>query len=119
MGDFTLTAQQTQTTPLLIVTEVYLNGNLSDRSFYWMNFEAKPGCLMELPNTSLSLSFEGNVAVIQNLGDVPAVGVNFDCPDISDKFRAEDSYFWLDPKEIKRVNVNINEGIKIKAWNSM
>ncbi|MCK9639304.1 MAG: hypothetical protein M0R39_05285, partial [Prolixibacteraceae bacterium] len=72
----------------------------------------------ELPKTNLSLSFEGNVAVIQNLGDVPAVGVNFDCPEISDKFRAEHSYFWLDPKETRRVNVNRTEGIKIKAWNS-
>ncbi|MCK9414393.1 MAG: hypothetical protein M0Q53_18980 [Prolixibacteraceae bacterium] len=118
LGNFTLTSQQTQTTPLLIVTEVYKNGDLSDRTFYWMNFLAKPGCLMELPKTNLSLSFEGNVAVIQNTGDVPAVGVHFDCPEISDKFRAEHSYFWLDPKETRRVNVNLNEGIKIKAWNS-
>ena len=118
LGNFTLTAQQTQTTPLLIVTEVYKNGDLSGRTFYWMNFNSHPGCLMELPKTNLKLSFEGNVAVIQNIGDVPAVGVNFDCPDISDKFRAEDSYFWLDPKEVKRVNVNMVDGIKLKAWNS-
>lgn len=118
LGNFNLSTQQTQTNPLLIVTEVYKNGDLSDRTFYWMNFEAKPGCLMELPKTNLSLKFEDNVAVIQNLGDIPAVGVYFNCPKISDKFRAEDSYFWLDPKEVKRIKVNLTKGIDIKAWNA-
>jgi hypothetical protein len=56
-------------------------------------------------------------AVIVNEGNVPAVGVHFDCPDVSDRFTAQDSYIWLDGGEVVEIGVNRDE-YEVSAWNS-
>ena len=117
LGDFKLTSEQTKTAPLLIVTDVVKNGKCVDKSFCWLNFRVELGCLFDLPKTALSVSFKEGQAIIENIGDKPAVGVYFDCPEISDTFRAQDSYFWLDVGETKAVQVNRVDKVAVKAWN--
>jgi beta-mannosidase len=122
LGEFTLTAEQNQAAPLLTVVEVKTGGTLADRTFYWSNYEARQGCLMQLPKTSLSMHVksgnQGSQLIVKNEGAVPAVGVNFVCPEVSDQFVADDGYFWLDAGETQAVNVNLTQQVGVAAWNA-
>jgi len=119
LGTFNLTADQTQTIPLLIVTEVRQNDELKDRTFYWINYTGVQGCLFDLPRTQLSLMTEGtNSLIVSNTGNKPALAVHFVCPSISDTFTPADSFFWLDAGEQRKIAVNQTDGVLVTAWNS-
>lgn len=117
VGDFALNAQQTATTPLLLVVEVLRDDIQADRTFYWMNYEAKKGSLFQLPSTALSLKVEGGDAIVTNKGTLPAVGTRVLRLGHLDTFTASENYFWLDPGESHRVRVNSVEGLTASAWN--
>lgn len=119
LGEFALTAKETATTPLLIVSEVHIADALAQRTFYWTNYEAEQGCLFTLPPTSLNVRAEDDALIIANTGAVPAVGVHLRCPTASDKLLASDGYFWLDPGEERRVTVNRFDGVSCAAWNAV
>lgn len=65
-----------------------------------------------MPTASLEYTVEGNTYTVTNTGDVPAVGVHFICPEVSDTFRCSDNYFWLEPGETKQITVNSTEGVE-------
>jgi len=72
-----------------------------------------------LPRTQLAIkAIDANTAAISNIGHLPAVGVHFDCPEISHHFDCADSYFWLDAGEERRIAVSQAEGIGVAAWNA-
>jgi beta-mannosidase len=118
LGTFRISSAAAHTNPLLIVAEVRRNDRVRARNVYWLNFRAKPGCLFSLPRARLSMRAESDRLIIRNTGAVPAVGVHFDCPEISDRFRVEDSYFWLDPGEERIVNANHTRSVRVRAWNA-
>lgn len=118
LGDFKLSAEQTNNSPLFVVCELHVDGALTDRTFYWLNYTAVQGCLLDLPRTTLKAEARDGVFVIINTGDKPAAAVHFDCPEISDTFTAEDSYFWLDAGETRMIKVNQTEGARVTAWNA-
>lgn len=118
LGRFELTYEETDTTPLLIVSEVVKNGILADRTFYWLNYEAEKGCLFRLPETHLSLSKQGKSVTVKNTGTLPAVAVNISRPGYLHIFTVSDNYFWLDPGEEKAVEVDDTEGVAVSAWNA-
>ena len=117
VGSFTLSEEQTRTTPLLVVAEVEVNGELRDRTFYWANYQEERGCLFNLPKTQLSMVIEGNNIVVKNTGNKPAVAVHFDCSAISEVLIVEDNFFWLDPGEEKSIAANRTDVAGVKAWN--
>ena len=119
LGEFRLSADQTFSTPLFVVSEVRQNGELKDRTFYWLNYTAIQGSLFTLPRTQLSLVVdEENSLSVINQGNKPAVAVHFVCPTISDKFTPADSFFWLDPGEQCTIAVNFTDGVTVAAWNT-
>ena len=83
--------------PVLLTTEVYVEGEKADDTFYWFNYQRKQGCLLALPGTTLTCNVKEGHAVISNIGDVPAVGVTVECPDRDTEFVTESSLFWLNP----------------------
>lgn len=117
LGEFTLTAQQNDVAPLLTVVEIKKDGNQAFRTFYWTNFEAEIGCMFTLPTTTLTMKADGNDMTIVNTGSKPAVGVNFACPKVSDKFMTEDNFIWLDPGESRTIQVSHPNDVTIDAWN--
>jgi len=117
LGDFALTFEQTDSTPLLFVAEVKKSGGVIDRTFYWTNYEAVKGCLFTLPKTTLSLAAEPGEATVANTGELPAVGVSVERPGHADTFTASDGCFWLDPAEQKSVEVDSIQGLSVNAWN--
>ena len=119
LGEFALDADQTWSRPLFIVADVATDAGLQDRVFYWLNYRAIQGCLFNLPHTQLAIeTVDADSVLISNIGDLPAVGVHFDCPAISDRFVCDDSYFWLDTGEERRVAVSHVDGVGVAAWNA-
>ena len=117
LGNFSLTAAQTNSTPLLVVSEIKKNGVMADRTFYFVNYEQTKDSLFGLPRTKLSLEAKAGKAVVTNTGTLPAVGVAVLQPGRMDTFTANDNYFWLDPGESHTVEVNSTEGLTLEAWN--
>jgi beta-mannosidase len=118
LGEFSLTAEQTKTMPLMIVTEVMRNGELTQRNDYVMNYEAVKDCLFKLPTTRLAMQIAGNTVSITNRGSVPAVGVQLTRKGHQDTFTADHNYFWLEPGETNACEVNEPEGLTVEAWNA-
>jgi beta-mannosidase len=119
LGEFYLTADETSSSPLFVVSEVRVEDTLEQRTFYWTNYEAKQGCLFTLPTSSLQIRSEIDGFIVSNTGEFPAVGVHLRCPTRSDKLLASDGYFWLDPGEEHRVRINMTEGVTCAAWNAV
>ncbi len=118
LGVFRLTFEETETIPLLIVSEVHKNNKLVDRTFYWTNYEYEKGCLFALPETQLELTIlKNNQVIIKNTDDLPAVAVDVSCPGYLDTFTISDNYFWLDAGEEKTVTVSVTNGLTVRAWN--
>ena len=119
--DFSLDAEQTWNCPLFIVAEIALQpGNLIvDRVFYWLNYAPVQGCLFNLPRTQLAVEArDADTVSISNSGELPAVGVHFDCPSISHRFSCSDSVFWLEPGEGRSIAVSQVDGVGVAAWNA-
>lgn len=104
--------------PVLLTTEVYVEGEKADDTFYWFNYQQKQGCLLALPGTTLTCNVKEGHAVISNTGDVPAVGVTVECPDRDTEFVTESSLFWLNPGEVKRIAVSHTDSLVVRAWNA-
>jgi beta-mannosidase len=118
LGEFTLTADETSTAPLFIVTEVRRAGALSQRNYYFANFAGTPGSLFHLPKTKLTTEIHDGQVTVRSEGELPAVGVEITRPGHLDTFTAEENYFWLSAGETKVVRVNDVRGVVVKAWNS-
>ncbi len=118
LGEFTLSYEQTDTAPLFVVAETWIDNKLADRTFYFMNYEAVKGSLFKLPRTTLDLEIGGNSVVVSNTGSLPAVAVNVSRPGHLDVFEISDNYFWLDAGETATVVVNESAGLTVGAWNA-
>jgi beta-mannosidase len=117
VGTFHLSAQQTNTEPLFIVVDVKLNGDLSHRSYYWLNFEQKKDSLFLLPKTTLSLKVDGSNVIVTNTGTVPAVAASIQQPGHSDTFMTSRNFLWINPGESQTIGVNDINGLVVGAWN--
>jgi len=118
LGELKLSAEEAASVPLWVVAEVVADGRTVARNFYYVNFEAECGCLFRMPQTTLDAKAADGAYVIRNTGDVPAINVHFVCPKVSDRFVCEDSYFWLEPGEERRIEVNFTEGVEgVRCWN--
>ena len=119
LGELALDSDQTWSSPLFITADIATEDGLQDRVFYWLNYAAIQGSLFNRPPTQLAINADGDGAVaIRNIGQRPAVGIHFNCPDISHHFSCADSYFWLDAGEERRITVSQMEGISVAAWNA-
>lgn len=117
IGEFTLTAEQTRHVPLLLTVD-WRSGDSTGRTFYWLNYEARQGCLFQLPPTELALSLldEGRVR-LRNVGAVPAVGAEVSRPGRLDTFSISDNCLWLNPGEEIQLRVSHTDGLFASAWN--
>lgn len=118
LGYFYLTEEQTEHTPLLILTEIVCGSDICYRSFYWLNYRDKTGCLFSLPRTTLAFHISGQELQIKNTGSTLAVGVTIACPDNDTAFLKEDNLFCLYPGEMSTLSVSHSEGVQVGAWNA-
>ncbi|MBQ7699211.1 MAG: fibronectin type III domain-containing protein [Clostridia bacterium] len=105
LGDYKLSAEQTDHTPLIITADLYVDGKFYNRTYMYFNYEYDSGCLFYLPRTTLQYSVSGNKITIKNTGSVPAVGVSLKSS-AEDKFVCSDSYFMLTPDQSVEITVN-------------
>jgi beta-mannosidase len=118
LGEFSLTAEQTNTAPLLVVVDVMRNGKLAQRNDYVTNFLAVEDCLFKLPQTRLHMRIAGHKVSVSNRGAAPGVGVHLTRKGHADTFTADQNYFWLEPGETRVCEVNETEGLGVAAWNA-
>lgn len=119
LGVLSLNADQTFNIPLLVVADVIKGNRLADRTFYWINYTQIQGSLFSLPRTSLDMRRHDDSIVITNIGDLPAVGVHFQTPGITDVFSCSESFIWLDPGERRPIRVSHQDAlVKAVAWNA-
>ncbi|MDE2776377.1 MAG: beta-mannosidase [Chloroflexota bacterium] len=119
LGELALDTGQTWSCPLFITADISTDSGRQDSVFYWLNYAQAQGSLFRLPRTQLAIkAIDASTAAISNIGHLPAVGVHFDCPEISHHFDCADSYFWLDAGEERRIAVSQAEGIGVAAWNA-
>ena len=105
VGDFALTPEQTDHTPLLITADLYIGGEFYDRTYMYFNYEYDAGCLFYLPRTTLEYSVSGNTVTVKNTGSVPAIGVSIKTSK-EDVFVCSDNCFILTPDQSVEVTVN-------------
>ncbi|MCY3915112.1 MAG: beta-mannosidase [Chloroflexi bacterium] len=119
LGELALDSDQTWSSPLFITADIATEDGVQDRVFYWLNYAQVQGCLFNLPRTQLAIeAIDADAVMISNIGQRPAVGVHFDCPEISAEFSCGDSYFWLEPGERRPIEVSHLKGIAAAAWNA-
>ena len=118
LGDFTLAFEETGSVPLFVVSEVWQDGALVQRAFYFVNYEPVKGSLFQLPKTALDFEQQGQSVIVSNKGDLPAVAVEVARPGHLDSFTVSDNYFWLDAGETAMVEVSDAEGLAVSAWNA-
>ena len=106
-GDFALTAEETDNTPLTVTFDLYVGGQYQNRTFVYFNYEYEPGSLFYLPRTSLTYSVSGNTVTVKNTGDLPALGVELTAKDTA-KFVTSDNFFFLAAGET--VTITVNDG---------
>jgi len=118
VGSFALTAEQTDSAPLFLVTTLFKDGKQVARNYMFMNSGKDPGCLYAIPAADVTYTANGNTVTVKNNSDVPAVAVNFDAGSDSDSFRPADNFFWLEPGETYSFTVNDANAIKgLKGFN--
>lgn len=110
-NDFTLTAEQTANTPMILTYDLIVDGGFYNRTYMYYNYEIDPGCLFYLPRTTLEYTVSGNTVTIKNTGDKLAVGVELSS-DEEDTFICSDNMFLLDPGESQTVTVNDAKKLK-------
>ena len=117
LGEFELEYGQTDSVPLLLVSEVRLGDVVADRTFYVANYEHERGCLFTLPRTTVSPELGAGSVTVENTGSVAAIGLTLERPGHLDSLTAADGCFWLDPAERRTLDVNVTEGLALTGWN--
>lgn len=117
-GTFELDGKQTENAPLFICVRAFADGVPIDKTFYWLNFVERQGCLFRLPQGSLQTkSADKNRILLQNCGTVPLVGVTLESEKDDTTFTASDNFLWLDAGETQTVAVSVTDGVVVSAWN--
>lgn len=118
VGDVCIEADAAKSVPLFIVIDLFCNEERVEGTFYWLNFEAQPGCLYQIPRTQLRLEKQPGRAIVTNAGTVPALGVEFVCDAISGTFACGDNFFALAPGETRAIPVNRDDYSGMRAFNA-
>ena len=117
LGNFDLTEEQTANTPLFITAETFCDGALASKTFYWLNFERKQGCLFSLPEGKLETEVNGNRVTLKNVSNVPLVALTVETEADDTAFEISDNFLWLNAGEMQTVVVNNPDGLTFSAWN--
>ena len=116
-GIVTADKSMAEAAPLLAVTEVRHEDAVLDRTFYWLNFQEKTGCLFDLPQATVKADVRGERLLLQNVSAVPAVGVTVECPEKDDSFTVSDNFIWIEPGEELSLDVSTTNGLTITGMN--
>jgi beta-mannosidase len=104
--------------PLFVVADLFVEGELADRAWYFYNFEGKRDCLFDRPRADLELSVAEGAASVANTGSVPAIGVCVRRPGNAHTFTPGDGFLWIDPGETRVIAVDSADGLAIEALNA-
>lgn len=119
LGTFDLNSEETCSWMLYFVTELYdEGGSMITRNWYFTNFETRRGIMLEGPRAALEMRREGRELVISNVSDKPAIGVNIEVPESSDKLMLSDNFLWIPSGESVSVTMNDVSGkVRVTSFN--
>lgn len=118
IGSLDLEYEDCCTPPILISIQLSKDSRPVFNTFYFFNYEARQGCLFDLPRTRLSLSVQNGTAYMENLGKYPAVGACVNCPGQTHQFTAWENFIWLEPGERRAIRVDRADGLTVSALNA-
>ncbi|MBP7933256.1 MAG: hypothetical protein KA354_01295 [Phycisphaerae bacterium] len=128
LGELALPIPDRDAAPLLLVLDLRREGKLLDRTWYWFNFRCRPGCLFQLPRTTLRAEHQRGRVTMTNTGQTPAVGVQAIAPEASDSLRVSDGHLWLNPGETRIIGAELMANVDghtpaigvphVTAWNA-
>lgn len=72
---------------------------------------------MESKRSKLSYSQNGRILILKNNDVIPAVGVTVEVPGKASSLLLSDNYFWMDPGEEKKIEINVDGIAVVKGWN--
>lgn len=104
---------------LIISLRLYSENELLDDVCYFQNYRKEIGVLKNLPKTDVAIKAENGFAVIENIGDIPAIGLFVECLEKDTEFTAEDNFIMLYPNEKRSIKVNISEGLSVRGFNTL
>ena len=118
LGDVSLNVEQTDVVMLYYKTDVMdAAGKVLARNWYFTNYETKQGCILESKRSKLSYSQNGRILILKNNDVIPAVGVTVEVPGKASSLLLSDNYFWMDPGEEKKIEINVDGIAVVKGWN--
>lgn len=118
LGDVSLNVEQTDAVMLYYKTDVMdAAGKVLARNWYFTNYETKQGCILESKRSKLSYSQNGRILILKNNDVIPAVGVTVEVPGKASSLLLSDNYFWMDPGEEKKIEINVDGIAVVKGWN--
>ncbi len=118
LGKVILEKEITVSVPLFIVTDAVSENGIISRNWYFLNYETKRGCLFEVPETTLCATKQGSKVKIKNIGNNPAIAVQFGCETVSDTFLPDDNFIWIDCGEEIEIYAPDWKGVdSVFAWN--
>ncbi len=118
LGEFVIGGTLLSSSPIFITAEVKVDDENVFRTFWWLNFRERSGCMRDLNRTVLSCTAGQGKVTVTNTGTLPAVGVSIECPEKDLTFETEDSMLFLVPGETVTLTVNETAGLRVKAWNA-
>ncbi len=117
MGIFRLNDSEKEAVRVISV-RLYREGILAGDALYIQNYKNDLGCLINMPKADISVSAKDGYAVITNNSGVPAVGVFLENLPHDTEFTAEDNFILLEGFETRKIKINIEDGLSIRALNT-
>ena len=102
----------------IISVRLYREGIIAGDALYFQNYKNDSGCLINMPKTDITVTAEDGCAVITNNSGVPAVGVFLENLPHDTEFTAEDNFILLEGFETRKIKINIEDGLSIRALNA-
>ncbi len=102
---------------LIISLKLYCNDTLLDSVCYFQNYRKEIGVLKNLPKTVVTLETENGLTVIENKGNIPAIGVFVECLENDTEFTVEDNFLMLAPGEKRCLVTSHSDGLSVRGFN--
>ena len=119
LGEIRLSEAQTDSDMLYFVCDLYHGKRRISRKWYFSNYTSRPNAIFGSTAAEIRVKRSGCTVILENESKVPAVAVNVEVPDKSDRLVLSDNFMWLDPGETVRIKMNVSENCSVSWWNKL
>lgn len=118
LGALELYPEQTDTEMLWYVTDLLTgDGTLVARNWYYTNYDSRKDIMFQSAKSTISIQQNGSTLVLKNTSEVPAVGINIEVPEYSDRLNLSDNFLWLNAGEEITITMNTDKKASVSWFN--